>query len=142
MIRNIKDVSCTVGIMEEFHNSSERVHDFVGDIFIKSWNNLIKSGVGRAYIWEDDEIKGLLLSTMLNDLYDGKKTAMIAVWYVNQYYRGLGIGSALYKVFEHDASKAGSKRFAGGYKVGDSAGKAFLGIGMKPFEIYCVKTIG
>lgn len=142
MIKTITDVSPLCDIMYEFHYSAERLHGFYKDIFRDSWNGLIRQGLGRAYMWEDGEIKGFLLSLISRDLYDGEKNAMIAVWYVRPKYTGEGIGQCIYRAFEDDAIEAGAKRILGGYFLPvDTSAIAFHKNGLMPVEIFCAKKV-
>lgn len=136
------EIEKTADLMEEFHNSSERLHGFNRDVYVKSWGKLVESGIGFAYLEEDRF--GMLLGTISNDLYDGEKNACVAVWYVDPYNRGVGIGQELYNAFELDAVKLGAKRIVGGYSIpaGKDITKAFYRNGLLCKEVLCGKRIG
>lgn len=86
------------------HGSFDAAH------FIRTWNNLIKAGIGHIYVIfsEENEPNGCIGIITHPDVNDGKLVAQETFWFMKPDVRGAGL--RLYRHLMNEVVKMGCKR--------------------------------
>lgn len=109
-----------------------------------SYQELLELGICKIYFAETEsgEIQGTIGFMVIDDLHDGKKTAVEAFWFVDPRYKGLG--KKLFDRFEEEAKLLGCTKLAMVHMVDsypESLKKFYETNGYQLLELHYIKEI-
>lgn len=142
-------VASALPIMQEIFKTTPVIGKFDAAAWTVAWQNVVLNQRGIVVIWKPDDIAGILLCYLADDVNTGETRALINNFYVSPKYSGVHAGEALLNYAEAWASRQGARRIFFDYLEGnvkrpnqwESLTHVFAGLGFKPDSRVFVKEL-
>lgn len=142
-------ITSVLPIMREIFKSTPVIGKFDAAAWTVAWQSVVLNQNGIVAVWKPDEIAGIILCYLANDVNTGEVRALINNFYVSPKYSGVHAGEALLNHAEAWARRAGARRLFFDYLEGnvkrpnqwESLTSVFSGLGFKPDSRVFVKEL-
>ena len=145
MIREatLEDLPLMEDAAKEFYASSKFLVGFNIKKFCEFWEGLLTTKIGIIYLLiEDRKVRGAIGGIAYPEIYCEGTTATEFFWFVEPYYRGVGL--ELYKRFERWAKDNGCKQIRMVHLkdlMPEKVGAIYKRLGFTPIEVHYAKEL-